>query len=60
MLMNKKLRIALCIIIAAGTIVWWYNRPYPPKETLTSRQEANVKNMLKEMQPRCVGRYLID
>lgn len=60
MRMNKKFRIVLCVIIATGTIVWWYNRPYPPKETLTSRQEANVKEMLKEMRTRCVGRYLID
>ncbi|MDR9891308.1 T6SS immunity protein Tli4 family protein [Pseudenterobacter timonensis] len=60
MVINKSFCIALCVIIAAGTFVWWYSRPYPPKETLPSQQEANVKKMLKEMQTRCVGRYLID
>ncbi|MEX9251382.1 T6SS immunity protein Tli4 family protein [Pseudenterobacter timonensis] len=60
MRMNKKFRVVLFLVIAAGTITWWYGRPYPSKEILTSRQEVNVKNMSKDMQTRCVGRYLID
>lgn len=59
MKINKNLSVAF-FIISAGAILWWYNRPYPPKENLTSRQEANVEKMLKEMKTRCVGRYLID
>ncbi|EOW6619747.1 T6SS immunity protein Tli4 family protein [Cronobacter dublinensis] len=64
MWMNKKthffLFLFLVLVITVGTIACWYPRPYPPKETLTSQQEANVQAIVKEMQTRCVGRYLID
>ncbi|MDK1303910.1 hypothetical protein QMT21_13195 [Cronobacter sakazakii] len=60
MWINKKSYFFLFLAIAAGTVAWWYHRPYPPKEILTSLQEANMQEMLKEMKTRCIGRYLID
>ncbi|EGT5738389.1 hypothetical protein AGJ36_21170 [Cronobacter dublinensis subsp. dublinensis] len=60
MWMNKKPYFFLFLVIIVGAIIWWYPRPYPPKETLTSHQEANVQAILKEMKTRCIGRYLID
>lgn len=60
MWINKKSYFFLFLAIAAGTVARWYHRPYPPKEILTSLQEANMQEMLKEMKTRCIGRYLID
>lgn len=56
----KKQHAFLLVIMAIGLSLWWYNRPYPPKENLTAQQEKKMQELLKGMKTRCVGRYLVD
>ena len=57
---SYKWRRPIFIFFLVIIIVWYFTHTYPPKITLSPKEEKHVKELLNKMETHCVGRYLID
>lgn len=58
--MNKN-KLALTLLsVAVLYSLWLWLKPYPSKLALTEQEHIVVENLLTNLTPRCIGRYIID